>query len=127
VSTVTVLSLLLAGTAPLAGCGEDEATRSIEIQQVPLPDGKIDLVLTVSEDLNTPETTDGAARVTVICRDSAGSAVVRSRRRWPFRKDGNPRLPHAHLLMAPDKVTSITKCAITGTSPKLEGRVGLGR
>ena len=108
-------------------CGADDETRAIEIEQFPLPDGRIDLVLTVSEDLNVAETTDGKGTVAVLCHDSAGSTVLRSRRRWPFRKDGNPRLPHAHVLTSRSQVRAIAMCSITGTSPQLEWRVGLGR
>ena len=122
-----MLLLLLAGPALTVACGGGQETRAIEIEQFPLPDGRIDLVLTVSEDLNVPETTGGKGAVAVLCRDSAGSTVLRSRRRWPFRKDGNPRLPHAHVLTSRSELRSIAMCSITGTSPQLEGRVGLAR
>ncbi len=123
-AAASVLSLVL---TVLVGCGDSEQTRAIKIDQVPLPDGKIDLVLTVTEDLNTLDTTSGSAQVLVTCGDNSGTPTVRSRQRWPLLKDGDPPLPHVHLILPPSKARATAVCTIGGTSPKLVGRPGLGR
>ena len=126
--TLAVLVALLAvvSTVIALSSGEEEGnSRSIKAELAPLPDGGQELLITVSDDLNVPTTTKGAPLVDILCRNESGEVVLQAKEKWPLARDGDPPLPHAHLTGTPEELRSLAACKIDGTSPALEGRVGL--
>jgi hypothetical protein len=127
--TFIVLAVLLAGGSALIavlGSGGD-STSPITVKQAQTPEGGVEVLITVSDEANVPERTGGEPFVDLVCTDSAGEDVVRSRTAWPLLKDGNPPAAHAHQSVAPDVIKTIARCTLVGTKPELSGELGLAR
>jgi hypothetical protein len=124
---LVALAVLLAVSVPLvviaaAGSGsDDDAGEGLRIE--PSIQGLPEVVLYLEDlALNTPETTDGANRVSVRCTDRAGAVVVRGSERWPFRDtDGGKFDPHEHVSVDPAVLGRISRCRLVGTDPLIEG------
>jgi hypothetical protein len=122
---LVALAVLLAVSAPLVviaaagGGSEDESGLRVE----PSRQGPPEVVLYLEDSsVNTPETTDGATRVRVICTDAAGAVVFRGSKRWPFRDtDGGKFDPHVHVFVDPEVLGRISRCSLPGTDPLIEG------
>lgn len=118
----SLLVVLLGGDGEAAG-----GTQAIEVQQYTTPDGVVEVLATVSQELNVPATADGAKDVTFECVDGQDEVVLRSQQPWPLLSDGNPPAPHVHQPASPQELRRLAKCRFPGTKPALEGRVGLAR
>ena len=121
------LAVLLAISVPLvviaaAGGGSDDSGQD-GVRVEPSTRGLPEIVIYLQDpDVNTPETADGARRVTVECTDRADAVVFTGRERWPFRDtDGGIFDPHAHVSVDPSILGSIARCTLKGTDPLLEG------
>ena len=126
--TFAVLAVLLAGgSALIVALGGGDSSPPITVKQAATPDGGVEVLVTVSDDVNVAETTGGEPFVDVVCNDSAGEVVVRARNAWPLLKDGNPPAPHAHQAVAPEEIKTIARCRLVGTQPELSGELGLAR
>jgi hypothetical protein len=126
--TFAVLLILLGGaTAAIALLGDDASTPPITIDQAPTPEGGVEVLVTVSDDVNVPETADGQRLVDLVCTDEAGEVVVRSQQVWPLEKDGDPPAAHAHQPVSDQELRAISACRLDGTDPELSGELGLAR
>jgi hypothetical protein len=121
------LAVLLAISVPLiviaaAGGGSDGSGRD-GIRVEPSNRGLPEIIIYLEDpDVNTPETADGAKRITVECTNRAGTMVFTGRERWPFRDtDGGVFDPHVHVAMEPSLLGKIARCKLRGTDPLLEG------
>ena len=127
--TFAVLLILLVGATALivaAGGGEDSSS-SITVQQAPTPEGGVEVLVTVPDDLNVLATTNDRTAVDLVCADDAGETVLRSRQSWPLLKDGDPPAAHAHQEASPAELRSIARCKLVGTEPELSDDMGLAR
>ena len=127
--TFAVLLILLVGVTGLilaAGAGEG-SSGSITVQQAPTPEGGVEVLVTVPDDINVLETTNDRTVVDLVCADDTGETVIRARQTWPLLKDGDPPAPHAHQQASPDELKSIASCKLVGTEPELSGDLGLAR
>ena len=132
VTFAVLLVLLLAGSILIAllgsvGGDDDDDDGTLKVEQAPTPEGGIEVLVTVPDDLNVLETTSGKALVDLVCTDDAGGTVIRARQMWPLARDGDPPLPHAHQPASPDELKSIARCKIVGTEPELSAELGLAR
>jgi len=128
VTFAVLLVLLLAGSALivlLGSGGGDDGT--LKVEQAPTPEGGIEVLVTVPDDLNVLETTGGKPVVDLVCTDDAGGTVIRARQTWPLARDGDPPAPHAHQPASPDELKSIARCKLVGTKPELSAELGLAR
>lgn len=129
--TLGVLVGALAGGSLLVvllGGGEEAgSTQAIEVSQDTTPDGVVEVLVTVPQELNVPATAKGAANVTFECVDGDGETVLRSQQSWPLLSDGDPPAPHVHQPASPEELQRLSKCRFPDTEPVLEGRVGLAR
>lgn len=130
ITFAVLLALLVAGSALIAVTGGDDGSGdagSIQVQQAPLPGGGVELLVTVSDELNVPETVDGAATVELVCTDDSGANVIQARHSWPLERDGDPPAPHVHQPASPRELQTIGECELRGTDPPLAGELGLAR
>ena len=123
-----VLGCLLA----LAGCGSDDGGATdgqLKLDRyVAPPEGTLELLVSVPEEVNEPATAGGRATVGLECFDERDRRVVNSRHPWPFVKDGQGNdLPHAHEPIAGRRLEMVVRCRLTGTDPPLAGEFGLAR
>ena len=126
--TFVVLLIVLGGvSAAIAVFGGGSSTPAIDVRQAPLPGGGVELLVTVSDEVNVADTTGGEELVTLICTDAAGGDVVRSQQTWPLSRDGDPPAPHVHQPVSEAELCSIAACRLEGTDPELSGEVGLAR
>lgn len=128
-ATFGVLLALLAGGSLLIVllAGGDASARPIAVERATTPDGLQELLITVSDEINVPATTDGRETVDLTCRDARGEAVIGAQHQWPLLKDGEPPAPHIHQPASLEELNTVAECRIEGTDPVLEGRVGLAR
>jgi hypothetical protein len=126
-----VLTVLVAVAVPLvvlalaSGGGEESDepdTASIKVERAR---GLPEIVVYVEDpDLNVPETARGRKRVTVECLNTADAVIYGRGYAWPFTDTDNGLLdPHVHLEMAPGQLDRVSRCRVTGTRPRLEGRL----
>lgn len=129
ITFAVLLVLLLAGTALIALLGGDGegATEGMTAEQAPTPEGGVELLITVSDELNVPETVDGAETVELVCTDGSGANVIQVRQGWPLERDGDPPAPHIHQPASPQELQTINRCELLGTDPPLSGKMGLAR
>ena len=127
----TLVAVLVAVAVPLvvlalaSGGGEESDepdTASIKVERVP---GRPEIVVYVEDpELNVAETAGGRERVTVECLNTADAVIYGRGYAWPFTDTDNGLLdPHVHLEMAPAQLDGVSRCRVTGTSPRLEGRL----
>ena len=123
VALVVLLAIcVVLGAVALSSGGDDPEPGGLKVERTP---GVAEIVVYVEDrDANRPDTTDGAARVTLECVDAAGRVVWRSREAWPFTEtDDGTFDPHVHLKMAGPRVERIERCRLKDTDPPLEGRL----
>jgi hypothetical protein len=127
--TFIILAVLLAGGSALIAVlgGGGDSTSPITVEQAQTPEGGVEVLVTVSDEVNVPETTGGEPVIDLVCTDSAGEVVVRARNSWPLLKDGDPPAPHAHQAVAPEVIKTIDRCKLVGTKPELSAELGLAR
>lgn len=127
--TFLVLLILLASGSGLilALGGDDGSGGSLKVEQAPTPEGGVELLATVPDRLNVPETAGGRTQVDLVCTNEKGDEVVRARQAWPLLKDGDPPLPHVHHPASPTELKAIARCRLVGTEPELSGELGLAR
>ena len=76
--TFAVLLILLVGVTGLilaAGAGEG-SSGSITVQQAPTPEGGVEVLVTVPDDINVLETTNDRTVVDLVCADDTGETLV---------------------------------------------------
>jgi len=88
---------------------------------------RVELLVTVSDELNVPDTVDGASTVEMVCADDSGASVVQARHSWPLQRDGDPPAPHVHQPASAQELQTIDECELRGTQPLLSGKMGLAR
>ncbi len=128
--TFVVLFFVLAGGSALiaiAGGSSGGDGGTLKVEQAQLPGGGVEILVTVPEDINVPDTTNGKTSVDLVCTDDGGDTVVRARQTWPLLRDGDPPAPHAHQPTTPAEIKSVARCRITGTKPELSAELGLAR
>ena len=130
--TLGVLLVLLGGGVLLlvllgGGGGGAGATQPIKIEQYTTPEGLVEVLVTVSDEVNVPKTAGGAQTVAFECVDPKGEVVLRSQQTWPLLSDGDPPAPHVHQPASPEELRRLAECRFPETTPRLEGRVGLAR
>jgi hypothetical protein len=109
----------------LAGCGSEPQLKVRFFDDVQR--GR-EVLISVPEDVNKPETARGAAQVRVQCFDRRARTVTNELFTWPFSSDGvGDRLPHAHQRGLPKELNRVVRCRIVGTDPPLEGELPLAR
>ena len=87
-----------------------------------------EVLVSVPEDVNSPETAHGAAQVRVQCFDRRSRPVTNELYPWPFVADGmGDRLPHVHQRGLPRDLNRVVRCRIVGTDPTLQGELPLAR
>jgi hypothetical protein len=120
-AAVVAVSAVLVAVAVSSG-GGDERPGGLKVERAP----DVPELIVYVEDLNVnrPETTGGAARVTLECVDGEGQVVWSSREAWPFvETDEGAFNPHVHLRMEPAVIDRIERCRLKDTDPPLEGRL----
>ena len=128
VTFAVLLVVLLGGSALIALVGSGGGdSGTVKVEQAPTPEGGVEVLVTVPDDLNVLETTNDKAVVDLVCTDDAGGTVIRARQTWPFLRDGNPPAPHAHQPASPEELKTISRCKIVGTEPELSAELGLAR
>jgi len=129
ITFAVLLALLVAGSALVAvsSGGDDAGSGTITVEQAPTSDGGVELLVTVSDELNVPDTVDGAATVELVCVNDAGASVIQARHSWPLERDGDPPAPHVHQPASPQELQTIDECELRGTDPPLSGKLGLAR
>jgi len=85
--------------------------------------GMVEFVVALpNEELNTPETTDGAPTVGLECVDAEGRVEFRVDHPFPFSDtDGGLEPPHVHQRVGTDQLAAIESCRLDGTTVELEG------
>ena len=121
---VVAVPLVVLALASGGDDGESDApeTASIKVERAPdLPE----LIVYVEDpELNVAETAGGRARVTVECLNTDGAVIYSQAYPWPFTDTDDGLLdPHEHLEMDPGQADSVSMCRVTGTTPRLEGRL----
>jgi hypothetical protein len=127
----TLVAVLVAVAVPLvvlalaSGDGDESDepdTASIKVERAP---GLPEIVVYVEDpELNVAETARGRKRVTVECLNTADAVIYGRGYAWPFTDTDNGLLdPHVHLEMAPGQLDRVSRCRVTGTRPRLEGRL----
>ena len=111
----------------LGGSDEVGGTQAIVVEQYTTPDGVVEVLATVTQEINVPATAGGAKSVAFECIDGEGEVVLRSRQQWPLLSDGDPPAPHVHQPASPEELRGLSSCRFPDTKPVLEGRVGLAR
>lgn len=124
-----LLALLLGASGLIALAGGDGGGDggSVKVEQAPTPDGGVELLITISDELNVPGTVDGAPTVELVCTDDAGGSVIQAVHTWPLPKDGDPPAAHVHQPASPEELQTVDECALRGTEPQLSGKLGLAR
>ena len=88
VTLAVLLAVLGAGSLALVllGGGGDAAgdARAIEVEQFTTPEGLMEILVTVSDEVNVPETAAGAPTASFECLDSENEVVLRSQQTWPL-------------------------------------------
>jgi len=129
--TLGVLLAVLAGGSLLVALvgagGESGDAQAIVVEQFTTPDGVVEVLVTVSQELNVPATAGGAKNVVFECVDGKDEVVLNSQQSWPLLSDGDPPAPHVHQPATPEELQQLSKCRFPDTKPVLEGRVGLAR
>lgn len=118
----SLLLVLLGGDGDGGG-----GAQAIVVEQYTTPDGAVEVLATVTDEINVPETAGGAQTASFECLDGEGEVVVRSQQPWPLQSDGDPPAPHVHQPVSPQELRRLAKCRFPDTEPRLEGRVGLAR
>jgi hypothetical protein len=115
---VAALALVL-----LAGCGGEPKLKVRFYDDVQR--GR-EILVSVPEDVNRPETAKGSEQVRLRCFDRRSRKLIDELHGWPFVADGvGDRLPHAHQRGLPELLNRVTRCALVGTDPPLEGELPL--
>lgn len=119
-AAVILVPLAIWGATSLS---EDEsATLVVETYPGPSPEMVEFVVALPDEELNTPETTDGAPTVGVECLDAEGRVEFRVDHPFPFSDtDGGLEPPHVHQRVGTDQLAAIETCRLDGTTVELEG------
>ena len=87
-----------------------------------------ELIVSVPDEVNDPETAGGRPEVRLECFDRRRQRIIREAHPWPFVKDGvGDDLPHAHQRGVPQLLSRVTRCRLLGTDPALEGELPLAR
>jgi hypothetical protein len=117
-AALSVIALLL------TGCGEDPKLKVRFYDDVQL--GR-EILVSVPEDLNEPETARDAAQVRLQCFDRRARLIIDEAHPWPFEVDGvGDPLPHVHQHGPPTVLNQVVRCRLVGTDPPLEGELPLG-
>ena len=120
-STVALLA-----ASVLAGCGGGEPRLTVERFESPVTGPEV--LVSVSPEVNQPDTTGGEAQVEMVCTDRRQREVIRSVQPWPFEADGvGNDLPHAHQQASDQLVAQVARCRLLGTDPPLSGDMSLAR
>ncbi len=130
VTLVVLVAVLGIGSLLLVLLGGDEeagGAQNIIVEQATTPDGLVEVLVTVPDEINVPETANGQTTVRFECVDAQGEAVLGSQQQWPLLSDGDPPAPHVHQPASPEEIARLSECRFPETSPVLEGRVGLAR
>jgi len=109
----------------VAGCGSEPQLKVRFFDDVQR--GR-EVLISVPEDVNKPETARGAGQVRVQCFDRRSRTVTNELYPWPFVADGmGDRLPHAHQRGLPKDLNRVVRCRIVGTDPPLQGELPLAQ
>jgi hypothetical protein len=115
----------LLASAVLGGCGSQPQLKVRFFDDVQR--GR-EVLISVPEDLNRPNTAHGAEQVRVQCFDRRGRTVTNELYAWPFVADGmGDRLPHVHQRGLPKVLNRVVRCRIARTDPPLAGELPLAR
>ena len=131
ITLAVLLAVLGAGSLALVLLGDDGDAagdvRAIEVEQFTTPEGLMEILVTVSDEVNVPETAGGATTVSFECLDSEDEVVLQSQQTWPLSSDGTPPAAHVHQPASPTELRQVAKCRFPDLTPRLEGRLGLNR
>jgi hypothetical protein len=121
-ASFVLVPLAIWGATSLSG---DESTE-LRIEPVAAEGGYTEIVVSLpSDDLNDPETVDGARSVGLECLDADGAVEFRVEHLFPFTDtDGGTQPPHVHQQISPGQLAAIERCRLDGPEPELEGEVG---
>lgn len=124
-----LLAALLAGVGILALAGNDGggggAGGRLLLERTVGRGGLTEVLASVPESVNKPEVAKGKDSVGLECTDGRGDVVLRGRHPWPFIYEEGYALPHTHQAASQEELDKIAACRVTGTTEKLEGRLGL--
>lgn len=128
VTLVVLATVLGIGSLLLLLPGDDDGepgrAQSIAVEQVTTPQGTVELLVTISEELNVPATAAGAQSARLECLDAAGDVVLSSQQPWPLMIEESFPVPHLHQPASPEELSRLSECRFPETEPPLEGRVG---
>lgn len=108
---------------------EDEADDALAVQSYTNPSTRQPevIVFVTDEELNAPETVDGAASVGLECLDAEGEVQFRVEHGFPFTDtDDGTEPPHVHQQVSVEQASTIQSCRLADTDPPLEGELDAG-
>lgn len=120
-----VLLALLAGASGLIVVlqGSDDVDATLQLQRATAVNGLPELLVTIADETNDPDTAGGRATVGFECRDAGGELVIQARHGWPLENDGDPPAPHIHQPATERELARIAMCRVVGTEVALRGRL----
>lgn len=124
-----LLAVLGGGVAvvALAGGGENsDGGGRLTVERSVVPGTQQpELLVSVDRRLNVADTAKDGRTVGLECLDGQDRKVLSARVEWPFLDEPNYPLPHTHQPASSQDLARIAKCRVTGTTVRLEGRMGL--
>lgn len=107
----------------------DEEAAALTVETIAAPPGGFpEIVVSLpSDDLNVPETVDGARSVGLECIDTSGEVEFRVEHLFPFTDtDDGTVPPHVHQQVSPGQLEAVERCRLEGTTVELEGELRAG-
>jgi hypothetical protein len=107
----------------------DEEPPALTVETIAAPPGGFpEIVVSLpSDDLNVPETVEGARSVGLECTDTSGKVEFRVEHLFPFTDtDGGTVPPHVHQQVSPGQLEAVERCRLEGTTVELEGELRAG-
>jgi hypothetical protein len=112
---IVTLPLLLWTTSS----GGDE--KSLIVERSTNNNGSPELIVSLEEDLNTLQTTNGRRAVSLECLDRDGEVILEAEQRWPFRtREKGYAYPHTHQRTTQGQRQRADRCRLKGTRVPLE-------
>jgi hypothetical protein len=122
---LALLVLVPLGVWGVSALSEDESGElTVETLAAP-PGGNPQIVVSLpSEDVNVPETVDGARSVSLACLAQGGEVEFRVEHLFPFTDtDDGTEPPHVHQTVSSEQLEAIDSCRLEGTAVELEGEL----
>jgi len=108
-----------------AGCGGGS---KLKVELYDNPQTGRELLVSVPEEVNVPETAGDSEQVRLQCFDRRSRKIIDELHTWPFETDGAGNdLPHAHQNGLPQLLNRGARCRLVGTDPTLEGELPLAQ